>query len=118
MGTVMGVVQVTVQRAAGPYALGAAAASVQLFRSVGAAVGTAIVGMVLFAALVLMDPQARELFGSIVEQGPRVIATLPHDRQDMIRTEVAFAFRAVFSTIAAFSTVGIILAWIIPARKI
>jgi EmrB/QacA subfamily drug resistance transporter len=118
MGTVMGVVQVTVQRAAGPYALGAAAASVQLFRSVGAAVGTALVGMVLFAALVLIDPQARELFDSIVEQGPSIIATLPQDRQVIIRTEVAFAFRGVFSTIAAFSTAGIILAWIIPARRI
>jgi EmrB/QacA subfamily drug resistance transporter len=118
MGTVMGVVQVTVQRAAGPYALGAAAASVQLFRSVGAAVGTAVAGMVLFAALVLMDPQARDLFDSIVEQGPRVIATLPHDRQVVIRTEIAFAFKAVFSIIAGFSTAGLILAWSIPARRI
>ncbi len=41
MGTVMGVVQVSVQSAAGPLRLGEAAASVQFSRSIGAAFGTA-----------------------------------------------------------------------------
>jgi predicted MFS family arabinose efflux permease len=40
MGTVMGVVQVTVQSASGPRRLGEAAASVQFSRSIGAAFGT------------------------------------------------------------------------------
>ncbi len=59
MGTVMGVVQVTVQNAAGTASLGSAAASVQLSRSIGAAAGTALVGTVLFATLALGDPAHR-----------------------------------------------------------
>jgi len=58
MGTVMSVVQVTVQAVAGQNRLGAAAASVQFSRSVGAALGTAVVGAVLFAVLAALDPDA------------------------------------------------------------
>jgi len=53
---VMGVVQVTVQYAAGPKQLGEAAASVQFSRSVGAAFGTALVTAVLFAVLSMKNP--------------------------------------------------------------
>ena len=49
-GTTMPVVQMTVQIAAGPKNLGAASASVQFTRSIGAALGTAMVGAVLFAS--------------------------------------------------------------------
>src|SRR5208337_2256763 len=58
MGTVMGVVQVIVQSAAGPTRLGEAAASVQFSRSIGAALGTAIVATVLFAFLAIRNPEA------------------------------------------------------------
>jgi len=52
------VVQVTVQTAAGTKRLGTAAATVQLSRALGAAVGTAIVGVVLFPVIALTDPSA------------------------------------------------------------
>ena len=55
LGTAMPVVQMTVQSVAGPKMLGAASASVQFSRSVGAALGTAIVGAVLFALLAAQD---------------------------------------------------------------
>src|SRR6185312_8551367 len=58
LGSVMSVVQVTVQSAAGRGLLGTAAASVQFSRSLGAALGTAIIGAVLFAALAVIDPEA------------------------------------------------------------
>src|SRR5581483_11840227 len=58
MGTVMGVVQVLVQNAAGPMRLGEAAASVQFSRSIGAAFGTALVATLLFAVLTLRNPEA------------------------------------------------------------
>ncbi|MBC7800154.1 MAG: MFS transporter, partial [Gemmatimonadaceae bacterium] len=51
LGTTMPVVQTTVQAVAGPKNLGAASASVQFSRSIGAALGTALVGAVLFAVL-------------------------------------------------------------------
>ena len=71
MGTVMGVVQVIVQNEAGTASLGAPAASVQLSRSIGAAVGTALVGTVLFATLALSDLEAAQLFGAMVRRARR-----------------------------------------------
>src|ERR1700719_2091708 len=56
MGTVMGVVQVTVQAIAGQRMLGAGAAMVQFSRSVGAAFGTAAVAAVLFFVLAAGGP--------------------------------------------------------------
>ena len=58
----MPVVQLTVQLVAGRANLGAAAASVQFSRSVGAAFGTAIVGAVLFAVLSATDRGTAVLF--------------------------------------------------------
>ena len=118
MGTVMGVVQVTVQNAAGSGSLGSAAASVQLSRSIGAAVGTALVGTVLFATVALSDPEAARLFGTLVQQGPRTLGDLPAERQAMILSEVAVAFRNVFLAIAGFAAVGALLAWTIPTRRL
>ena len=57
MGTVMGVVQVTVQAVAGQRMLGTGAAMVQFSRSVGAAFGTAIVAAVLFSTIAARDPE-------------------------------------------------------------
>src|SRR5262249_30359186 len=118
MGTVMGVVQVNVQSVAGPQLLGAAAASVQFSRSVGAAFGTALVAAVLFGTLALADAEAARLFETIVQRGTEVLAALPAPRQATLRNEFAEAFRAAFLTIAAFSTIGLVLAWYTPVRRI
>jgi predicted MFS family arabinose efflux permease len=118
MGTVMGVVQVTVQNAAGSASLGSAAASVQLSRSIGAGVGTALVGTVLFATVSLSDPEAANLFATLVQQGPSTLGALPAERQTMILSEVAVAFRNAFLTIAGFAGVGALLAWTIPTRRL
>ncbi len=118
MGTVMGVVQVTVQRAAGAKSLGAGAASVQLSRSVGAAFGTAVTGMVLFGWIAVGDPQVAAIFSRVVEQGPVVLSGLPADRIAMVTAEIAAGFRAAFLTIAAFAAIGMVLAWTIPSRRI
>jgi MFS family permease len=116
MGTVMGVVQVTVQNAAGPQSLGSAAASVQLSRSVGAVGGTALVGTVLFAALALSDPQALQLFEALLGRGtspsPSILASA------QLRSEIGTAFQAAFLTIAGFAAGGTVLAWWIPARRL
>ena len=70
LGTAMPVVQLTVQLVAGRSNLGAAAASVQFSRSVGAAFGTAVVGAVLFAVLSAHDRGTATLFAEMVERGP------------------------------------------------
>jgi EmrB/QacA subfamily drug resistance transporter len=117
-GPTMPVVQMTVQVVAGPRFLGAAAASVQFSRSIGAALGTALVGAVLFAALAARDPATAASFTALVEQGPRVLATLPEARRMLVQTEIADAFRAVFLTIACFTSGGLVLAWWLPVRRI
>ena len=118
MGTVMGVVQVTVQSAAGPTMLGAAAASVQFSRSVGAAFGTAIVMAVLFATLAMSDQETARLFANSIQRGGDVLAGLPPGRQATVKLEISEAFRAAFYTIAAFTTIGLVLAWSSPAQRL
>jgi hypothetical protein len=118
MGTVMGVVQVTVQAVAGPRMLGTGAAMVQFSRSVGAAFGTATVAAVLFSILAVTDRQTTSLFGAIIEQGPDAIAALPAARQAIIQSEIAGAFRAAFTTIALFTSAGVWLSWSMPLRRL
>ena len=118
MGTVMGVVQVTVQNAAGRASLGSAAASVQLSRSIGAAAGTALVGTVLFACLSLGDPRAADLFAALLQQGPTALAGPSSAGSAGLQAEIAAAFRAAFMTIAAFAAAGVALAWSIPVRRL
>ena len=116
MGTVMGVVQVTVQNAVGPQSLGTAAASVQLSRSIGAVGGTALVSTVLFAALALGDPRALPLFEALLGRGILPDASILTSAQ--LRAEIGGAFQAAFLTIAAFAAGGMVLAWWIPARRL
>jgi predicted MFS family arabinose efflux permease len=118
MGSVMGVVQLTVQAVAGPRRLGTGAAMVQFSRSVGAAFGTALVAAILFAILAAGDRETANLFGTIIEQGPDAIATLAPARQAMVRAEIVDAFRAAFITIASFTAAGAALAWSLPLRRI
>jgi predicted MFS family arabinose efflux permease len=118
MGTVMGVVQINVQSVAGPQMLGVAAGSVQFSRSVGAAFGTAIVAAVLFATLALRDAEASRVFASMVQEGADILHRLPAERQGVLRSEFNEAFRAAFLSMAAFSTLGFVLAWSTPVRRI
>lgn len=118
LGTVMGVVQVTIQSTAGPGKLGAAAATVQFSRALGAALGTAIVGAVLFAVMSALNPDAIGLFSSILQGSAEPLAALPAATRAAIEGEIAVAFQAAFLTIAGFATLAAILAWSIPLRRI
>jgi EmrB/QacA subfamily drug resistance transporter len=118
MGSVMGVVQVTVQNAAGRERLGAAAASVQLSRSIGASFGTAAIGIILFATLAIIDPDGAHLFSEMVEQGASALDSLSAARHAIIQTEIAQAFRAAFLTIAAFTAGAGLLALTNPAKRL
>jgi EmrB/QacA subfamily drug resistance transporter len=118
MGTVMGVVQVTVQSVAGQRMLGTGAAMVQFSRSVGAAFGTAAVAAVLFSVLAASDPQTAGLFGALIDRGPDAIAALPPTRRLLVQAEIGAAFRAAFVTIAAFTAIGAWLAWSMPLRRV
>lgn len=118
MGTVMGVVQVTIQFVAGRRMLGTGAAMVQFSRSVGAAIGTATVAAILFSVIAASDPDTAKLFGSMIDRGPDAIAALAPARQAVIQGEISEAFRAAFVTIAAFTSLGAWLAFSMPLRRI
>ena len=117
-GTGMPVVQITVQTIAGPTSLAAAAASVQISRSVGAAFATAVVGAVLFAILAAKDPQTAAIFTELVQRGPQMLATLDPYRREAVQAEIAEAFRGAFLTIAGFAAAALLLAWSIPVRRL
>ena len=118
MGTVMGVVQVTVQSVSGPRRLGEAAASVQFSRSIGAAFGTALVAAVLFGFLTLKNPEAARVFAAMVEQGGDAVKALSGASGTAIKTDITNAFRAAFLLIAGFTTAGFFLALTHPLRRI
>lgn len=117
MGTVMGVVQVTVQSAAGNMRLGEAAASVQFSRSIGAAFGTALVATVLFAVLAVRNPEAGRVFAAMVEHSQHAGA-LSAVQRAAILDDIAVAFRAAFMVMAAFTAGGFFLALTNPLRRI
>ncbi len=117
-GPTMPVVQITVQVVAGPKLLGAAAASVQFSRSVGAAFGTALVGAVLFVLLAARDPATAHSFTALVEQGPQVLAHLSTAQRSLVQQEITDAFRGAFLAIATFTTGGLLMAWWLPVRRV
>ena len=118
LGTTMPTVNVTVQVVAGPQNLGAAAASVQFSRSIGGALGAAIVGAVLFATLALSNREFAGLFAEIVERGPTALDHVALATRAALGVEIATAFRAAFATIACFSCAAMLLAWSQPVRRI
>ena len=118
MGTVMGVVQVTVQSASGPARLGEGAATVQFSRSIGAGFGTALVASVLFAVLAMRNPEAARVFGTLVESARHLPTQLPEVREAAIMADIQLAFRVAFLLMAAFTTGGFLLALTNPMRRI
>ena len=118
MGTVMGVVQVMVQSTAGRLRLGEAAASVQLSRSIGAAVGTALVSTVLFTFLAIRNPDAARVFSLIFQHAANATSAISPEQRAVLQADIADAFRAAFLVIAGFTTGGFFLALTNPLRKI
>jgi EmrB/QacA subfamily drug resistance transporter len=117
MGTVMGVVQVSVQSAAGPQRLGEAAASVQFSRSIGAAFGTALVATLLFGILAVKNPDSARVFAAMI-QSRHAAPVLPTFQQDAALADIRDAFRAAFLMMAAFTTIGFFLVLTNPLRRI
>jgi MFS family permease len=109
MGTVMSVVQVSVQVTAGQARIGAAAAAVQYTRSLGAALGTAACSSVLFLTMSLLTPDSGALFAAALAGEP----TPPH-----AAAVFETAFRATFLAIAAMAALSAFFAWTMPTRRI
>ena len=117
-GSAMLTAQIVVQAATGPRQLGAAAASVQLARSLGSAFGAATAGAVLFGLLSAMDPNTATLFSEMVQHGPGVLDSLEPARRMLVQSEIATAFRGVFLTVACFSCAIVACAATMPMRRL
>ena len=117
-GSAMPVAQLTVQHVAGPRQLGAGSGAVQLARSLGSALGVALVGAVLFTLLALSGTDTADLFFQMVQLGPGVMDTLDTAHRAVVQDEVASAFRGVFLTMASFSVCIVLLAWTLPIRRL
>lgn len=117
-GSAMLTAQIVVQAVAGPRQLGAAAASVQLARSLGSAFGAATAGAVLFGLLSAMDADTATLFMEMVRQGPGVLEALEPAHRMVVQTEIATAFRGVFLTVACFSCTIVACAATLPMRRL
>lgn len=118
MGTVMTVVQVTVQTIAGRKSLGAAAGSVQFSRTVGAAFGTALFGTLLFAVLAAQNTEAVGILGHVLDEGADALTALDHATQIRFEHDIAFAFRCAFLLLPCITGIGAVLAWTNPARRL
>jgi MFS family permease len=119
MGCSYPVSQITVQVAGGAARLGAAAASVQYSRTLGAAVGTTLLGAVLFGALAAGDAHWAELFARLVREGAAtLLETLPEAERVGLRAALSDAFDLGFLTAAAMAALGSLIAWRVPIRRL
>nr|WP_256476598.1 MFS transporter [Siccirubricoccus soli] len=112
------VVQITVQVAGGNHRLGAAAASVQFFRTFGAAMATALLGTLLFGTLALTDATLAALFARLVREGSSVLAALEPGVQAALREALGWSFRAAFLGAATLLALGSYLAMRVPLQRL
>ena len=98
--------------------LGSATASVQFTRSLGAAVGTALMGAVLFGALAAQGGEAAGLFVALVDGGPEALSRLDEPARAAFRAEMVSAFRAAFLSAAAMMALAAWLCTRVPLQRL
>ena len=118
LGTIMPPTQIIVQSAAGTKSLGSAVASISVSRSIGGALGVAIVGGVLFALVGSEDALLASVLPQIAESGGSFIATLPEAERAAIVGHLDRAFRIVFVVLAAFTCIGAFTATRVPTQRL
>ncbi|HEY5310581.1 MAG TPA: hypothetical protein VIK97_18840, partial [Casimicrobiaceae bacterium] len=117
LGMVMPPTQVTVQLVAGREALGVATASISLSRSLGGALGVALVGAVLFALIGAVDGSLARALREVVERGPGYISQLSPELRSALAAHLDGAYRVVFFTLAAVAGTGALIARTIPTLQ-
>ena len=110
--------QIIVQSAGGTASLGSAVASVSVSRSIGGALGVAIVGAVVFVLVGGEDALLASILPQIAESGGTFLATLPDVQRQAIASHLDSAFRIVFVVLAAFTLVGAYAASKVPAQRL
>jgi MFS family permease len=118
MGTVMGVVQATVQAESPIELLGTSTAGISVARSLGGAIGTAFAGAFLFAIMAASGVEISVELQAILQGASDTLGMLDPDTELQIRDGIAVAFRGVFLLIALYAAVGCLVAWTLPRRTL
>ena len=117
LGMVMPPTQVTVQLVAGRASLGVATASIALSRSLGGALGVALIGAVLFTLVGAVDGTLARVLRDVVEGGPAYIAQLAPEQRGALAAHLDGAYRVVFFVLAAVAATGALIARTIPTLQ-
>jgi hypothetical protein len=107
-----------VQSAAGRASLGSAIGSMSLSRSIGGAIGVAIIGAVVFVSIGRRDGGVGALLARIIESGPESLDRLSQADRNAIAGEFDRTFRVVFLSIAAMTGIGALIATTVPKPKL
>jgi EmrB/QacA subfamily drug resistance transporter len=118
LGTVMPSMQVIIQHAAGRESLGAAIGSLSLSRSIGGAIGVAIIGATVFVLVGSSGDGSAATLQYVMQAGPRYLGQLSEAERSAVVTQLDDTFRAVFFGIAAMSGIGAVIAASVPKPKL
>jgi EmrB/QacA subfamily drug resistance transporter len=117
LGMVMPAMQVAVQHAAGREALGAAIGSMSLCRSIGGAIGVAIIGAIIFVSIGRSHSASSAVLAHVLQTGPEYLDQLPALDRSAIGEQLDRTFRIVFFSIAAITGIGALAATTVPKPK-
>lgn len=118
LGTTMPPTQIIVQSAGGSASLASAVASVSVSRSIGGALGVAIVGAVLFLLIGREDALLASVLPQIAQSRGAFLAGLAEPQRQAITTHLGDAFQVIFLVLAGFTLIGAYAASKVPAQKI
>jgi EmrB/QacA subfamily drug resistance transporter len=118
LGMVMPAMQVAVQFAAGRDALGAAIGSMSLCRSMGGAIGVAVVGTIVFVSIGRIHGGAGTLLASVLQEGPEHLDRLAAADRNAIVALLDRTFRVVFFGIATITAIGALVATTVPKPRL
>ena len=118
LGMVMPAMQVAVQSAAGRETLGSAIGSMSLSRSIGGAIGVAIIGAIVFVSIGRRDGGAAALLARLIETGPESLGQLSAADRSTLSGELDRTFRVVFLCIAGIAGLGAWVATTVPRPRL
>jgi EmrB/QacA subfamily drug resistance transporter len=117
LGMVMPAMQVAVQQAAGRESLGAAIGSMSLCRSIGGAIGVAMIGAIIFLSIGRTDGALEAVLERVMGQAPEYLQQLSAVDRTTISEHLDRTFQIVFFTIAAITGTGALIATTVPKPK-
>ncbi|SFJ38010.1 MDR family MFS transporter [Planctomicrobium piriforme] len=118
LGMVMQVLVIAIQNAVPYRDLGVATSGAILFRLMGGAVGTAILGTIFSAQLhrhlAELLPETHGGGGPLARITPQMIMSMPEETRTLYTQAFALSFSTVFLVAACIASVGFLISWLLP----